>query len=486
MSVNHTPRPRQSLPSRDTPVQPRSSRPARPSGAHGASSRRQGQPARRPLLQLPAYQPQVAPFNATILHKLSELQHFPRLAAMQAKAAQQLTECAGMVNVRLTGAKEREAKRTGMKRKATDVEDEEGELEQDDAESEEVNNKIVDLEERVKAMTGRLDEKMRQIVDAEARTILLTDGLKQIHREGVEALAAPPQAKRRRMRRRPGEESEEDEEEDQDDGELSVGEAPRIWNGGASNVLRKELKEKKAQWKERSLTDRYTTNDKYIGFYRVVHESKYPDDKIPPLPHPSTWFADVEHPTTATLGQTTTTNAARGANDANVGPTGDDSDDLAIRGERISLRCPITLLPFTDPVRSEKCPHSFERAAIVAMIKRSKKRLVIPADGKRVPCVECPVCSALISLHDLKTDVVTMSRLRRAEVRREREEEQGGEEVDGDDVYDGEEEVVVERTGRGGKRRGGAEMNNEMEYETKREESREPSMVPDTQMVDLA
>ncbi|EGE82830.1 hypothetical protein BDDG_05774 [Blastomyces dermatitidis ATCC 18188] len=487
MSVNHTPRTRQSIPSRDTPLEPRSNRPARRSDVQGASDRRQGQPARRTILQLPTYQPQVAPLNATTIHKLGQLQRFPHLTAMQTQlkaAAQALTECAGMVNDRLADAKAREARRTGMKRKAVDVEDDE-EVEQGDGEGEEVNIRIVDLEERVKTMTGQLEEKMRQIVDAEARTISLTDGLNRIHQQAVEAVAAQPQAKRRRMRRRPGEESEEDEGEDQDDGELSAEEAPQIRNGGTSKVLRTELKEKKAQWKETSLTDRYTTNDKYIGFYRVVHESKYPGDEIPPLPHPSTWFADVEQPTTATLGEATTTNTSSGAKDAKVEPTLDDSDDLAIRSERVSLRCPITLLPFTDPVKSMKCPHSFERTAIVAMIERSKKRIIIPSNGKRVPCVECPVCSVHISMHDLDTDVVTVRRLRRAEERREREEEQGGEEDS-----DGGEEVVVERPGRKGKGkgrgRGRAEANPKGEQESKREESREPSMVPDTQMVDLA
>ncbi|OJD23889.1 hypothetical protein ACJ73_04758 [Blastomyces percursus] len=486
MSINHTLHTRRSIPSRDTPLEPRSSGPARRSDVNGASGRRQGQPARRAVLQLPTYQPQVAPFNATTLHKLSQLQRFPRLTAMQTQlkaAAQALTECAGMVNDRLADAKAREARRAGMKRTAVDKDEEE--VEQDDGEGKEVNNRIVDLEERVKTVTGELEEKMRQIVDAEARTISLTDALNRIHQQAVEAVAAQPQAKRRRMRRRPGEESEEDEGEDQDDGELSVEEAPQIRNGGTSKMLRKELKEKKAQWKETSLTDRYTTNDRYIGFYRIVHESKYPGDEIPPLPHPSTWFAAVEQPTTATLDEATTTNAASGAKDAKGEPTVDDSDDLAIRSERVSLRCPITLLPFTDPVKSKKCPHSFERTAIFAMIERSKKRIIMLANGKRVPCIECPVCSVPISTHDLDTDVVTVRRLRRAEERREREEEQGGEEEDGEDVHDGE-EAVVERAVRKGQRKGRAEMNTEREQESKREESREPSMVPDTQMVDLA
>lgn len=108
-----------------------------------------------------------------------------------------------------------------MKRKAMDVKNEE-EVEQGDEEGEEMNNKIIGLEERVKMMTGQLEEKVCQIANAEAPTILLMDGLIQIHQEVAEVVPAPPQAKQRRMGRRPGGESEEDEEADEDDGEPPI------------------------------------------------------------------------------------------------------------------------------------------------------------------------------------------------------------------------------------------------------------------------
>ncbi|EDN09885.1 hypothetical protein I7I51_07304 [Histoplasma capsulatum] len=504
MSANYTPRSRAALPSRNTPnQQPRSSRSARLSDAHGGSSRRQDQSTRGTLLQPPPYQPQVAPFNASALYKLSQLPRFPRLAALQSRltsAAQALTECAGMINDRLVDAKARQAKRAGMKRKAADVENEEV-AERGDGEGDEASNKLVDLEKRVKTVTDQLEERMRKIIDAEVRTVSLTDGLIQVHRDAAMVVPAAPHAKRRKMRRRPGEENEDDEDEGESEGEekLAVEEPLYIRNGGTCKVLRKELKEKKAQWKGTSLTDRYTTNDKYIGFYRIVHESKYPGDEIPPLPHPSTWFADVEQPTTASLSEVTTTNATGSTNGGNAGSTVDDSDDLAIHSERASLCCPITLLPFTEPVKSKKCPHSFERRAIVAMIERSKKRIVIPANGtngagpagKRVGCVDCPICSVPISMHDLEVDVVAVRRLRRAEERRRmEEEEEGGEDREEEDVYGDDDGVgialgSVGRMGKG-KAKGRAEVKAEREQGTQREGSRELSVVPDTQMVDLA
>lgn len=138
------------------------------------------------------------------------------------------------------------------------------------------------------------------------------------------------------------------------------------------------------------------------------------------------------------------------------------------------------------------------------MIERSKERIVIPATatagagagrgaaGRRANCVKCPVCSVLISVHDLEIDVVAVRRLRRAEerLRRAGEEEGGSEDGgegegggDGEDVVDDDdgEEVVAGGVGRSGKGRRRADVKTEREGE----ESRELSVVPDTQMVDL-
>jgi SUMO ligase MMS21 Smc5/6 complex component len=74
-----------------------------------------------------------------------------------------------------------------------------------------------------------------------------------------------------------------------------------------------------------------------------------------------------------------------------------DDDDIEIEGEHISLKCPLTLLPFTDPVTSKKCPHSFERNAILPMIQNSEARIggVRRGDGERA--VKCPICEQVRS-----------------------------------------------------------------------------------------
>lgn len=176
----------------------------------------------------------------------------------------------------------------------------------------------------------------------------------------------------------------------------------------------------------------YSENNDYKGFYRIIHDSKHPDDAIPPLPHPSTWFAHLEDtnafarsPTAAPSRNTRQQRTRAGSS------TSADSDDLAIERERISLKCPLTLLPFRDPVTSTKCPHSFEREAITSMISQSP--MTAPSQsstsargGRRIRAVKCPVCSEVLTNNDLRDDPVLVRRVRRAEtaLRREREEEE--------------------------------------------------------------
>lgn len=108
------------------------------------------------------------------------------------------------------------------------------------------------------------------------------------------------------------------------------------------------------------------------------------------MPHASTWFPD--HPAA---------DPPHGAahNTAGHQPTAHD-DDLAVASERISIKCPITLLPMKDPVTSTKCPHSFEKEAILSMINASDV-MVDGSAGRRGggrKAMQCPVCT-VVSKH---------------------------------------------------------------------------------------
>ena len=120
----------------------------------------------------------------------------------------------------------------------------------------------------------------------------------------------------------------------------------------------------------------------------MVHDSLHPGENAPPVPHASTWFPQ---PTTeATPGGT-----------KKAQPAAADDDDFEIASERINIKCPLTLLPMKNPVTSKKCPHSFEKEAIVEMISLSATRIGGgsqsqrrgPAGGEKV--IKCPVCEVV-------------------------------------------------------------------------------------------
>ena len=131
----------------------------------------------------------------------------------------------------------------------------------------------------------------------------------------------------------------------------------------------------------------YAQNNDYIGFKKLVYDAQFPDDDAPPMPHASTWFSD-ETPDTS--------DPKEGGAEAASGsrPAGVD-DELTVASEKISIKCPITLLPMKDPVTSNKCPHSFEKEAILSLINVSDE--VVEGTGRRgargKKAMQCPICT---------------------------------------------------------------------------------------------
>ena len=138
-----------------------------------------------------------------------------------------------------------------------------------------------------------------------------------------------------------------------------------------------------------SLPISYAQNNDYVGFKKLVYDAQFPGDDAPPMPHSSTWFSDQSLNTSDSR---TDGAAATGSQPA----AGDD--ELAVASERISIKCPITLLPMKNPVTSTKCPHSFEREAILSMINASDVRA--EGSGRRgggQKAMQCPICTVVSS-----------------------------------------------------------------------------------------
>jgi mRNA (guanine-N7-)-methyltransferase len=184
-----------------------------------------------------------------------------------------LTDCAGEINDRLTDAKAR-YKRQREKRRASRNQSADGEEAQegsgDDVDEEEVEEarRVAKLEEEVKRMTERMEEKMRGVVDADVKVVTLMGVLQQLGRSADEG----PQAKRgrggrmndrraRTRRRRDRDDANdmdgEDEDEDMDYESPPDGNEEDAEALPPSKALDTNLAEKTAQWEGLSLTERY-------------------------------------------------------------------------------------------------------------------------------------------------------------------------------------------------------------------------------------
>ncbi|GKZ99679.1 mRNA cap guanine-N7 methyltransferase [Aspergillus niger] len=466
---------------------PKRSRPPPPTATPGPSGRNRNRD-RDTTPPLPPYQPPTStlttlshqPTTAPALSALLATHTSSTLKTHLQHAQEKLTDAAGEINERLTDAKERSKKSRERRRNLRshtlennnngDGVDEEGGDSEDEG--------IEEFEERVAQTTKVLEETIRGVIDAEVRGEELGRVISRLEggvaeRVRVRGVRRSQRGIGRRLRGHHGEDEEDEEEEgvDVDVDEDEEGAVPFLAQ------FEDELRGKMEEYEGLSLTRRYSTNNSYIGFYKIIHEAKHIGDEIPPPPHPSTWFAHLEephsqsqpqsHPSTSTSASTTTTRQTRPTRARPQPPSEEEDDDdnddeIAIQTERISLKCPLTLLPFRDPVTSTKCPHSFEREAIFTMISGSNQMVPDPRGSsgsgraKRVRSVKCPVCEVQLTEFDLRSDPVLVRRVKRAEMaelrRREREMlDDGEDDQDGGDGGGG-----GGKRKRSGRRRGSA------------------------------
>ncbi|PLN81951.1 zinc-finger of the MIZ type in Nse subunit-domain-containing protein [Aspergillus taichungensis] len=444
------------------------------------------------------YEPPLKTLNSTghrALLQLLKSQPLRHLKTHLQHAEEKLTDAAGEVNERLTDAHVRYQRLKERRGSSTRDQDADGEDAAaaaaaavaeggDDNDEDGEKARVARLEEDVMRITGRLEVQMRKTIDAEA----MVDGLgvvlgrfeDEAERESIAAPGAPVSASTRGRRGRIDEEEEggEEEEEEEEEKQDFV---------PTSQKLADELEEDHTKWDELSPTERYSTNNAYIGFYRIIHEAKHPGNDIPPLPPSSTWFTHLEpasqsHRKTSPSQPQSQSQSRTHTRPHSPAPstTSTTSSDLAISSEIISLNCPLTLLPFQNPVTSTKCPHSFEREAIESMLSQSQTTVAVSAatsagssrggrKGRRVRAVKCPVCSVLLTGDDLRADAVLVRRVKRAEAARRREEEEGDSEGD----YG----VVGGEGSRKRARRSEITVRSDDEEEEEEEEDREQQVV---------
>ena len=373
----------------------------------------------RPSSVIPPYEAPIHPLNKASQQALQNLQNTHNLnhiKTLLAAADKKLSEAAAEINDRFYHRAEKERMR---KAKRTQQGIEDGEEDWKREEETRVFGERVDLQ------TGKIEEGVRGLIDAQVSVEAVEAALAEVHGNVVAGggLVAPTQstlgasqfrqAKRRTVRRRNVDVSEDDESENE---ESMEGE-----NVGVAAALKSKMEEHEGSYQNLSLRTRYVclfgtghpqwswwcrdvnlltvctvlgcryaNHNSYVHFKKLVHDATHPGEDAPPLPHPSTWFpSDPQDAPNASASQSSKIHTSTQNNE-------DDESDLEVTSERISIKCPITLRPMNEPVSSTKCPHSFEKKAILEMMEQS----TMAVDGSKwrrglERALKCPVCGVV-------------------------------------------------------------------------------------------
>lgn len=352
---------------------------------------RQSTAPRRPTqgpTPLPAYQPPSCPLNDAAqrsLLALSQTRDVNRLKDHIRRGHETLQDSATEINERLQ-SKLAQQERADARRAESGREE--------DAESRAL---VEEMKQKVEELTRNMEAGVRTMIDAQATIEAVEKALGEVHHAIVDGggAAHPTQSTlgasqhRSQNRRRPA--NSEDEGNGEEENEESI--QPVV---GPLDLLKRKMAEHEAQYGQLALRARYASllkmyaavfanmfscssyaqHNDYVSFKKTVHDAMHPGEDAPPLPHASTWFPDPN------------SQPSSGANGNE-----DEGSDIEVASERISIKCPLTLLPMVDPVTSKKCPHSFERNAIMEMISQSTVRIGGGRSGEKM--MKCPVCEVV-------------------------------------------------------------------------------------------
>jgi Zinc-finger of the MIZ type in Nse subunit len=447
-----------------------------------------------PALPLVTRQPPVAPLNADAQQALTDLQrqqkNTKRLVHHLTQAADQLAVVADQLNDRGInyGIDYRK------KRRRADANNEE--------EDPHEKAQYEDFQSKVQELTRRMDNGVRNIVDDQVWVDSLPEAMKQIIRK-VEASAEAAQRQTQPV-------IGEDEDEP-----ATTYPAPPTAEDVPSALLKAVRQDLATAWSDKTLTERYSQNNTYVGFYRTVHDARNPDGDGAPIPHHSLWFANEEDVNPSYVPPGTQPKRTRRRGPSNEHASGDEdatnSSDVEIAREKISIKCPITYLPFTDPLTSTKCPHSFDRPGIMDMLRRTQTTLPLTdaqvAEVSRIrdqrarttkvkelqpPAIQCPVCTILLTKDDFRPDPALLRKVQRIQAAEAREREAATSDIDPDSDADDDDEDGDETVGSGRGTQGRAVASPpepsakkrgwEIKKERAKRKSRGVSRVPATQL----
>ena len=288
------------------------------------------------------------------------------------------------------------ARREREREEAADSAEEEGAIA---AEAEAVA-KYEKFQKRADELTKQMDLSIRGVIDdlnwLAGYPNTLQALVEKVERSSEEQRKAfdkknePPPIKKAKLRRIPDEEEDDDEDKEEgpaaDEGEgeeqpvqrplvrefvpLDPSETPHL-------QLASAIAQQSRQWNSQSLTDRYARDNNYKGWKGALWDAQNPGENPPPMPHETLWFAPEEGRSQTLSLSSTQQTRQRGTKRTTptdtsfTEPGSEEESDLEIASATTNIRCPITLLPYTHPLTSKTCPHSYERAAILEMLSTS-------------------------------------------------------------------------------------------------------------------
>jgi hypothetical protein len=372
----------------------------RPTAGHASGA---ATPSRNVTDELPPYKKPSHPLDADATRQLRELQgrSLNDVKRHNKQALETITATAESVNDMLREQSDYIARRQKKWDAGKSLEDRDKE-----------ESAMEELQERVEEATAKLEESMRAVIDSGIAAQRIDETLDWLRQNAPKQLddeyqtqktqrATQRQSQTATQRRRT-----QDADGDEDMSEPEDGPTPgptpldgiRVTRTGITELFTDRQQRDKDSYTSLSLTARYARNNEYRDFKRIVHDAKYGDGG-PTLGHEDTWFTETGSPAPGI------TNTQRGDFDSD--------DDIIMDKATISTRCPITFQQYKEPYTSTKCPHTFEKNAILEMIRASNNMTGTGGPGGRgVKCVSCPVtgcdkvCSRIQSeyarIHQLK------------------------------------------------------------------------------------
>ena len=211
------------------------------------------------------------------------------------------------------------------------------------------------LREIVPPLTDECELAVRNVIDLQIELEDGTNALKETLRTADEETAAQAAARQAAAAAAAQNGGVDD---DDDDAVARGADQPEIV--GPCRTFRQAKKRLADDYAVKTMYERYSINNDYIGFKRMAHDAIHGTDGKP-LPDPSRWF----------------TQDGRRAEEGD----GDDEDDLIIAEESIDIHCPLSMVVMDNPYTSRKCKHTFNKSSLDEFFGRSREKKKCPQTG---------------------------------------------------------------------------------------------------------